>query len=83
MKRKLFRRVVSVLLAFLIFIEPFAVQIVKAQSMPEPTVINEEVGLMDPADILAPHDYLDEMLNFRGKNREQVELRAWGEWKPL
>ena len=83
MKRKLFRRVVSVLLAFLIFIEPFAVQIVKAQSMPEPTVINEEVGLMDPADILAPHDYLDEMLNLRGKNREQVELRAWGEWQAL
>ena len=83
MKRKLFRRFVSVLLAFLIFIEPFAIPIVKAQSMPEPTVINEEVGLMDPADILAPHDYLDEMLNLRGKNREQVELRAWGEWQAL
>ncbi len=83
MKRKLFRRVVSVILAFLIFFEPFAIQIVKAQSLPEPTVINEEVGLMDPADVLAPHDYLDAMLELRGKNRDQVELRAWGEWQAL
>ncbi len=83
MKRKLFRRVISVILAFLIFFEPFAIQIVKAQSLPEPTVINEEVGLMDPADVLAPHDYLDAMLELRGKNREQVELRAWGEWQAL
>ncbi len=83
MKRKLFRRIVSVVLAFLILFEPFAVEVLRAQSMPEPTVINEEVGLMDPSDILAPHDYLDAMLDLRGRNSEQVELRAWGEWQAL
>lgn len=83
MKRKLTQRVIAAVLAFVIFFEPIAIQVAKAQELPEPTVIDEEVGLMDPDDIMAPHDYLDLMLNFRGHNQQEMEMRAWGEWQEM
>ena len=86
MHRKLLYRIIASVLAFVFFIEPIALHVARAeeeQQLPEPTVIDTEVGLMDPQDILAPHDYLDAMLDFRGHNKQQVELRAWGEWQAL
>ena len=86
MHRKLLYRIISCVLAFIIFFEPIALQVARAaeeENLPQPTVIDREVGLMDPKDIVAPHDYLDAMLDFRGHNKKQVELRAWGEWQAL
>lgn len=84
MNKRITRRIIASILAFVLFFEPIALQIVKAEELPQPTVIDENIdGLMEPDEILAPHDYLDEMLNFRGHNQEEVELRAWGEWQSL
>lgn len=83
------KHVIAAVLAFVLFFEPIAVQAVRAAEtktngeLPEPTVITEDAGLMDPDDILAPHDYLEQMLDFRGHNQQEVELRAWGEWQEL
>ena len=87
--RKRTMRIIAAVLAFVLFFEPIALQAVKAAettsngNLPEPTVINEEVGLMNPEDILPPHEYLDIMLDARGHTQEEVELRAWGEWQEL
>lgn len=83
MNKRFVRRIIAALLAFAIFIEPIAIQIIRAESLLEPTVINDDIGLMEPSEILPPHDYLEAMLDFRGHNQEEVELRVWGEWQNL
>lgn len=83
MRKNKFSRIISIVLAIIFFIQPFVIEVVHAQTLPEPTVIVEEGELMDPDTILTPHDYLDIFLDLRGRNREQVELRAWGEWQSL
>ena len=86
MHRKLIYRVIACLLAFVIFLEPIAVQVVRADSksddtgLPEPTVLQED-RLMEPDEILTPHEYLAAMLAIRGTTRDEVELRNWGEWQ--
>lgn len=83
MKRRLFFRVIASLLAFVIFLEPISVRMLYAaeeEKLPEPTKIEYD-KLMELDEIYEPHEYLDAMLAIRGKNRNEVELRAWGEWQ--
>ncbi|MBP5470408.1 MAG: hypothetical protein J6Z11_14315, partial [Candidatus Riflebacteria bacterium] len=88
MHRKLLFRVIACLLAFVIFLEPIAVQVVRAEAksdetgLPEPTVLEED-RLMSPDEIVTPHEYLAAMLAIRGTTRDEVELRDWGEWQNL
>ncbi len=83
MNRKLFCRVVSCILAFVFFLEPVSVHMLEAAELPKPKVNTEDVGLMDPEEIMAPHDYLDFMLDMRGRTKKDVEMRAWSEWQGL
>jgi hypothetical protein len=84
MKRRLFFRIIASLLAFVIFLEPITIRKLYAEeeNMPKPTVIEED-RLMELSEIQEPHEYLDAMLVIRGKNKNEVELKAWGEWQNL
>lgn len=83
MNRKMLCRIVSCILALFILIEPLSIQALHAEELPKPKYNEEDFGLMDPDEIMAPHDYLDFMLDMRGHNKKELEMRAWSDWQGL
>ncbi len=72
------------LLALLIALEPMVVPVVSASEMPKPSINTNKVnGLADLEKIIAPADYLDQVMRLRGKTREEAEARVWGEWMSM
>ncbi|MDD3147906.1 MAG: hypothetical protein PHD82_11425 [Candidatus Riflebacteria bacterium] len=81
MNRKKGNRFVVMLLALLLAVEPMFVPMLKAAELPGPAVNSEQVdGLVSLEEVVAPADYLQQVLRLRGQTRDDAEARAWGEW---
>ncbi len=75
------KRLIGIILALVLIVEPFAVTVLKAGDLPQPRISEEALDkLPETRDIIAPADYLEYMLKLRGKSKSEVEARAWGEW---
>lgn len=81
MSRRDCNRLLVLLLAFLILIEPVALPVLRAAELPAPTINTENIpGIVNLDEVVAPADYLEYIMRLRGQTREDAEARAWGEW---
>ncbi|HQB84694.1 MAG TPA: hypothetical protein PLR50_14445, partial [Candidatus Rifleibacterium sp.] len=84
MSRKKFNRLAVWVLAFVLLVEPMLIPVVRAAELPKPSINTEEVnGLVSLEKVVAPADYLEQIMRLRGKSREEAEARAWGEWMSM
>ena len=84
MSRKKFNRLAVWVLAFVLLVEPIMIPVVRAAELPKPSINTEEVnGLVSLEKVVAPADYLEQIMRLRGKSREEAEARAWGEWMSM
>ncbi|HNX75232.1 MAG TPA: hypothetical protein PLM07_13050 [Candidatus Rifleibacterium sp.] len=84
MGRKPGKRLITLLLALLIAIEPVVVPVLAADGLPKPSINTKEVnGLVNLEKVIAPADYLEQIMRLRGKTRDEAEARAWGEWMSM
>lgn len=62
-------------------VEPILLPVLRAEEVAGPSINTSEVdGLIDLDEIVAPADYLDQMMKLRGATKDDAEARAWGEW---
>ena len=68
-------------MALLILFEPVVLPIAASGLIPDPNLREDALEhLPDTDEIVPPLDYLNYILKLRGRTREEVEARAWGEW---
>ncbi|MBU1108862.1 MAG: hypothetical protein KKB51_19450 [Candidatus Riflebacteria bacterium] len=82
MKVKLRHRWFIVLFCLWLAFEPLALAVLHANDdVPKPILNTEGIeGIVDVNEIEAPADYLEYVLALRGRNKEEAEAKAWGDW---
>ncbi|MDN5279376.1 MAG: hypothetical protein PWR01_3341 [Clostridiales bacterium] len=75
-------RILIILFAFWLALEPFAASVVRANdSLPAPELNTEGIeGIVEIDQVMSPAEYLEYMLALRGRTKEEAEAKAWGEW---
>ncbi len=69
------------LFALWIALEPLTVTVLRAKELPGPEVDTGKVdGISNIDEVLSPVEYLEYILDLRGRNKAEAEAKAWGDW---